>query len=144
MEVYMFLRWYRVDMGEDKFKLFIERLAEFDVGIKMNSIADYVIKGDGIVGYARAKGFISGRLREKTVKWLSEKCKESKDAEYAVRDIFYQVYGRAVNCEDVSKPVVAGAFEVSLGVIVNANSSDTRLLEVLTEFLGEPNLIRPY
>jgi len=133
-------------IGEDVVKEMIKRLtSEFDISAEENAKGDYIIKGDGVVGYFRIKGYVSTRLKDKTIKWLVEKCKESKDAEHAVGDIMFNVYGKYVRCEELQKFLERGGeYSGTLTVIVNANSDDVRLIKVISEYLGAPNLVRPY
>ncbi len=144
--VYIFMRWSRIRMGEDLFKMFIEELtSKFDIKVEMNKKGDYIIKGDGVVGYVGRKGYIEYRISMSVVKWLEDKCKESRNSRDAVDEIVDYIFGAHVNCEKLQEYVENGSeFEVVMGVIVNASSSDTRLFKVISDYLGHPDLIRPY
>ena len=144
--VYTFIRWRRIRMGEDLFKIFIEELtSKFDIKVEMNKRGDYIIKGDGVVGYIERKGYIEYRIPMSVVKWLEDKCKESRNSRDAVNEIVEYIFGVHVDCEKLQEYVENGSeFEVEMGVIVNASSSDTRLFKVISDYLGHPDLIRPY
>jgi hypothetical protein len=146
MGVYVFMRWSIMFVGEDVVKELVKRLtSEFDISAEENAKGDYIIKGDGVIGYFHLKGYVSTRLKEKTIKWLIEKCKESRDAEHAVGDIMFNVYGKYVRCDEMQKFLEKGGeYSGTLSVIVNANSSDARLIKVISEYLGGPDLVRPY
>jgi hypothetical protein len=143
--VYIFMRWSRIRMGEDKFKRFVEDLTSgFDVKVEMNKLGHYVIKGDGVVGYAEKK-YVDYKISMSAVKWLENKCKESRESRDAVTEIIDYIYGVHVDCENLEKYVEEEReFEITMGAIVNASSSDTKLVEVITSHMGRPDLIRPY
>ncbi|PNV81659.1 MAG: hypothetical protein C0179_01570 [Fervidicoccus sp.] len=146
MEVYVFMRWNIMFVGEDVVKELVKRLtSEFDISVVENAKGDYIIKGDGVVGYLHRKGYISTRLKENTVRWLVEKCKEDKNIDHVIGDITFEVYGKYVRCDELQKFLKEGSeYSGTLSVIVNANSNDARLIEVISEYLGGPDLIRPY
>jgi hypothetical protein len=146
MEVYMFIRWGAWYIGEDAVKELVSRLtSEFDISVVENGRGDIIIKGDGIVGYFAKKGYVSTRLREDTEKWLIEKCKEGRDAEHAISNIMFHVYGKLVSCGELEKFLKEGGeYSAVVGAIVNVRSDDAKLIKVISEYLGAPNLVRPY